>query len=272
MTTAQKIIKYFAIAFAIFLIVTIISTILGGLFALSGVLGLKNDNEINISQMQNLTFQDLNINSLEIDVNYTNLTIKTGNVLSIETNNTDITAKQNNEKLEIKEKKHNWFFNNEELDLIIYIPENLKFEEVKLTTGAGKISIDNLNTQKLSFELGAGETEIRNLKVSRECDIEGGAGKVSILAGTINNLDLGMGIGEVNLTAMLEGESEIDAGIGSLNITLEGDKENYRIKTKKGIGSVKIDGEEMEDNQIFGDGKNRIEINGGIGNIRVEFK
>ena len=44
MTLAQKIIKYLALAFAIFLIVTIISGILGGLYALSGVLGLKKEN------------------------------------------------------------------------------------------------------------------------------------------------------------------------------------------------------------------------------------
>ena len=38
MTSAQKVIKYISIAFAIFLIVTIISAILGGFFAIAGVL------------------------------------------------------------------------------------------------------------------------------------------------------------------------------------------------------------------------------------------
>ena len=41
MTTTQKIIKYLALSFAIFLIVTIISGILGALYALSVVLGLQ---------------------------------------------------------------------------------------------------------------------------------------------------------------------------------------------------------------------------------------
>ena len=41
MTSLQKVIKYLATAFAIFLIVTIISTVLGVLFGLSAILGLK---------------------------------------------------------------------------------------------------------------------------------------------------------------------------------------------------------------------------------------
>jgi len=49
MTTVQKIIKYLAIAFAIFLIVTIISTVLGVLFGLSAILGLKKDIEENLN-------------------------------------------------------------------------------------------------------------------------------------------------------------------------------------------------------------------------------
>ncbi|MFU2363982.1 MAG: hypothetical protein ACM67R_09135, partial [Clostridiales bacterium] len=41
MTTAQKIIKYCAIAFAIFLIVTIVSGILSGIYGLASAIGLK---------------------------------------------------------------------------------------------------------------------------------------------------------------------------------------------------------------------------------------
>ena len=45
MTPAQKIIKNLALAFACFLIFSIISGILGTLYALSGVLGLQRENK-----------------------------------------------------------------------------------------------------------------------------------------------------------------------------------------------------------------------------------
>lgn len=41
MSIAQKIIKYLALAFAIFLIVTIFSGILTGIYTMSNILGLK---------------------------------------------------------------------------------------------------------------------------------------------------------------------------------------------------------------------------------------
>ena len=80
-----------------------------------------------------------------------------------------------------------------------------------------------------------------------------------------------MGVGEVNLTAMLEAKSDMDAGIGNLNITLQGDKETYQIRTEKGLGKIQIDGKEAEDRQIFGEGENYMEIDGGVGNIEIKF-
>ena len=81
-----------------------------------------------------------------------------------------------------------------------------------------------------------------------------------------------MGIGEINLTAKLTGKNEINAGIGNLNIELTGNEEDYKIQTNKGIGTVKIDGKEMSDGQKYGEGENHIDIDGGIGNIKVKFE
>ena len=47
----------------------------------------------------------------------------------------------------------------------------------------------NLNTKELELEIGAGETQIKNLNVEKQCKIDGGAGKVTILSGIINNHD-----------------------------------------------------------------------------------
>ena len=76
MTSVQKIIKNIALALAVFLIVSIISGILSALYALSGVLGLKNeDTKIN-NEMSMIDFENGEIATLDIDVNFTNLIIK----------------------------------------------------------------------------------------------------------------------------------------------------------------------------------------------------
>lgn len=272
MTTAQKVIKYLATAFAFFLIISIISGILSAFYALSGVLGLKRDNEIIKGEMSTIDFENSDIKELNIDVACTNLIIKTGDFLKIDTNNSSINCNQNNEMLQIKEKNHSCFLNDNRGDLVVYIPEDIEFEEVKINAGAGEINIESLNTKKLVFELGAGETKIEKLNVTNDCKIEGGAGKVSILSGSINNLNLDMGVGEINVTAILKEESKINAGIGNLNMNLQGNQESYQIRTNKGVGSIKIDGKEISSDEVYGEGENNIKIDGGIGNIRVDFK
>ena len=272
MTTAQKVIKYLALAFAIFLIVTIISGILGSLYALTGILGLKKENETIKDEMSMIDFENSEVATLDIDVAFTNLIIKKGDFLIAETNNKDINCKQNNQNLQIKEKQHSLFSENNKGDLVVYIPENIKFEKVKINAGAGKIQIENINTKNLYLELGAGETIIEKLNVTDDCKIESGAGKVSILSGFIRNLNLDMGIGEFNVTSDITGNSKINAGIGNLELNIQGNKENYAIKADKGIGSIKVDGKEVADDVTYGDGENTIKIDGGIGAIKIDFK
>ena len=292
MTTAQKIIKYFAIAFAIFLIISIISLILFGVYALSGVLGLKDNSKIDISgNMQTVDFgsvtstqntmntgnsinnseQTVNIadiTSLDIEVKYTNLIIRNGDTFRYETNNDNIVYRQNQNTLKIEE-KGKWIFGDIESNLIIYIPENFNLNKINIEAGAGKVEIENLNAESLDLELGAGEASISNLNVTSRCKLEGGAGRLNVLNGNLNNLDLDMGMGEVNINALITGNSDIDAGIGTLNLNLQGSKADYRIRLDKGIGNIRINGENISNGSTYGEGANLIKIDDGIGNINI---
>lgn len=284
MTSIQKIIKYAAIAFAIFLIVTIISTILGLFYAITGVLVSDNDTngsthteEVNVIEIRNENMETVNIansniGNLEIDLFYTNLLIKSGNELKFESNNTNIMCQQKNDTLKISEKKHDWFSKNNDEISTLFLPETMVIEKFKINAGAGKITIDKLITNELSFELGAGETVINSLNVLQNCKLEGGAGKITINSGVINNFNLDMGVGEANVTARLINQSEINAGVGSLNLNLEGTKEEYTLKVNKGIGSIKVNSEEAQDATVIGNGPNYIKVDGGIGSIKINNK
>ena len=254
------------------LIVAIITGILTAFYALSGVLGLRGDDEMLSSEMTITNFESSEIDTLDIEVAYSELTIKKADSLRVETNNNNIKFSQENKELQIKEKKHKWFSINERQELIVYIPENIELEKVRIVTGAGKINIDNLKTERLAFELGAGEAEIKNLNVTKDCEVDGGAGKLTIVSGNINDLNLDMGVGETNLNTILTGKSEINAGVGNLNINLQNSKESYRIKADKGIGNIKIDGKEISNGEVYGNGSNLIDIDGGIGNIEIDFE
>lgn len=176
-----------------------------------------------------------------------------------------------NQKLKIEEKNHKWFSKYNDSEIIVYIPEDMKFDEVNIETGAGKINIEDLYTQNLDMSLGAGETYIKHLVVTNNTNIDGGAGKFTIESGKINNLDFDMGVGETTILSEITGDNEIDSGVGSLKINIIGNREDYKIKVNKGIGSIKVNGEETASEQIIGNGKHKIDIDGGVGSIVVDF-
>lgn len=155
-------------------------------------------------------------------------------------------------------------------DLYIFIPQDYVFSDIDIENGVGMLEIDTMKTSKLSLDLGAGKAILKNIDVSSEMDIEGGAGTIEIIDSTISGLDLDMGAGKVMFSGYLRGDNKIDAGLGSLVIDLYDDE--YTVSIDKGIGNAKYNGEEMKDDSLYGIGRNRISLNGGIGSIKINTK
>lgn len=269
MTSGQKIIKYIAIAIAIFLIINIIGiilTIFAGLGIFFNVKEAITNTENFEEVIDNYPIEE--ITNLDIEINYSKLEIKNGDTFKIECNNEKIYTEKKGNKIEIKE-KNNWFNKQETSNITIYIPENKIFERTEIEAGAGEINIDKLQTNNLTFSIGAGKVQINELEVFEKAEIEGGAGKADIISGELHNLDLEMGLGELNLTTKLIGNSVIEQGIGKLSINLTDNIENYKIRTSKGLGSITINGNEVQDGNTYGNGENNIRIEGGMGAIEI---
>ena len=275
MTTAQKVIKYLATAFAVFLIITIISAILSGVYALLRALGLIHTNKDIVTENLKVISKEVKeVTTLKIDLAYTNLDIKTGDDFKVETNNSKITFEENNGSVKIKEENRNWLNNNNmSSNLIIYIPEDMiAIDETKIQTGAGKINIEKLNTQSLYLELGAGDVYIENVIATGETKIDGGVGKTELKYCEINNLKANLGMGEFTFSGKLTGKSKIDSGVGAINIDLIDNKNNYKIDVSKGLGNVTLDGQKLETDRVYGIGENYLDIDGGIGEIKIDFE
>ena len=268
MSGLQRTIKYLAIAFAIFLTFSIIS---GIMYGISFIGNLFDDDKNSVTEKLTDLEIDNNTLLLDIDVSSSNIIIKKGDTFKAETNNKYINSKQDNNKLYITEKKHNLVYDNDN-ELIIYIPDDFIFDGVVIDAGAGKVNIEALSTKQLYLNLGAGKVDINNLNVLENAKIEGGAGDLSITATDIHNLDLNMGIGKLSLISKLTGNNEIDCGVGEMNLSLIGTLEDYQISLDKGVGNATIDGSNMKDNNTYGTGINKIDIDGGIGSIDINFK
>lgn len=274
MSIGQKVIKYLAIAFAIALIVGIITTIVRVVSSIPLTLKIgKNNSDSNNIIETSTDFENGNVASLDIDIALSDLTIKKGEYLKVESSNKNIQCKQDKQKIKIEERKNNWFLiNNKREELIVYVPENLQFDIVNINTGAGKVNIEILNTKVLKMDLGAGETSIRNINVTEKAKIATGGGKVNINEARINELKCDLGIGATEISAKLLGDTKIGTGIGSLKLDVFGKKEEYKTKINKGLGNVTVDGKKVSDNEVVGNGENKIDIDGGIGEIKINFR
>ena len=275
MTSTQKIIKHLAVAFAIFLIVTIISAILAGGYALLNGLGLITSNNAVIAEdLKTISSDITEISSLKIDLTYTNLYIKKGEIFAVQTNNNKITFKNNNGSIKIKENsKYSLSSTNIESNLIVYIPENMMIiDEINIEAGTGKINIEKINTKGLYLELGVGEVYIEKVIATDEINIDGGIGKTELKQCQLNNLKADLGVGDFKFSGTLTGKNNINSGMGATTLNLTEKKEDYTIKVSKGIGNITLDEQTIESDKVYGNGKNHLAIDGGIGKIKIDFK
>ena len=266
MTTAQKIIKYFAIGVAGLLAFSIFAGIAGaalGLFAVVGILG----GSINAPEMEVECAQYEKCLSLQLG--YSELRIKTGGEkITIESTDDEYEIARNSDaNIVIKDKKNTNWFGDRDREVVLTVPEDLVFDMVGIAAGAGRIDIEKLDTKELKMSLGAGKAVAKDVKVSSNAQITAGAGIFMLENSKLRDAEMKLGVGETRINAKLLGSSKINAGIGLVNLVLI--ESGYEIDIDKGIGEVKYNGSKASDDLIIGNGENKISIYGGIGDIRI---
>lgn len=263
MNSAQKIIKSFAILLAVLIIACIIEGILSAFQFLSW--GSSSEKRSDFKE----TYQ--NVRVIDIDASASNIVIKAGQEFSVEGNNITnrFSSKNQNGTLKIQETKRKFWGSNEIGTITVTIPENQFLSKLKISAGAGEIRVNDVTADNLDLDQGAGRFQMEN-SIFQNTDIEGGAGEITVTNSILKNLDLDNGVGKVSLNADLLGTSNIDCGVGALFITLP-NKEDYQMQVEKGLGSIEIDGEQMKNDSTYGTGKNKIDIDGGVGSIKIDF-
>lgn len=271
MTTIQKVIKYLAIALALF----IIFNIFYGAIELTKTIVTSISNEINnkeeIKEGYNIISNDLSeINTLKILNDNDNIEIKIGDSFKVITNDLNVKYNYENGTATISSESNLNLIRKNRGNIIIYIPDNYNFNNVELHFGAGKLEVEKLSVNELTMELGAGKVNIDNLSVLSSAKITGGAGNIKIEDCIFNNLNLKLGIGNTKIEGNLLGNNSITTGVGKLSLDLTNNLDNYSFTINKGIGNIKIDDNEVfNSNSLIGNGVNKISINGGIGNVDI---
>lgn len=278
MNTTQKIIKGLAIALAVFIIFNILVAIISFVGAISGITYISNllapQDTININYDE--VFDINKVKRLEIESGIANVNIIQSDILRVEALNvTDrFYCNIQGDKLVIKEedKKLLNFGENSQEDTVInlYIPEGTTFNDVELELGVGNCNVEYISSNNVDITSEVGNTKIEYLASLNKCDIELGIGEFEIVESKINNLEFESGMGNYILNSSISGVAKIESGIGNGKINLSDfDINNSKIIIEKGIGNVNVNQQEFVNNQTYGNGKNNIDIKGGMGNIDI---
>lgn len=280
MTPFQKIIKYGAIAFAIYLslmiiggIVIAITTVFGITMGIENLQGSRNSQEAITTKWSQ---EYSNITNLEINLDYCELEIIEGTTLKVEaTDKSDnqIVAKLQDNKLVIEDKNtnRNWYQGQNFVPKVtIYVPENYELEKVSIKTGASETKIEDLKCEKLEIKMGAGKYTIHSITV-KEAKLEAGAGETTIKNATFDTLKLEGGIGKIVATSKILNHAEINCGVGKVDLNLIGTMQDYKIKVSTGFGNFMVNNRKIHDNEIMGEGDVTIKVDAGVGETLVNL-
>lgn len=249
MTGVQKFIKYIAIAFGIYLSITIVLVLLG---IVNGL--VKGSKQSTTEIIENIDGDDLkdisqeytNIANLEIDLENIELIIKKGENLKIEGTNipNKLEIKQDGNTLKISDDEVFSNFYTVNNALTIYIPEEQKLNNIDIEANSVSVDIERLNATNLKLETYNNDCKIDELLVDN-LEMNNEYGEIEIYKSEVKTLKLDSESGTEDIHMKITEKAEMDLEYSTTNMILTGSLENYQINHKKQFGNTYIEGKEF---------------------------
>lgn len=278
MTGFQKFIKYAAIAFGIYLSITIILVLLG--IARGFVGASRNDEFKDLTRdreeyhTENITRTYENIKNLEINVEETELIIRNGDTFRIDgTNIPDrMEIKQDGDRLKVSDEELPSDFSDENMVVTIYVPEDIKLDTIDLEINYVPADIQKLNTANLKLDIYNNYCEIDEI-IADNMEFKNEEGNIDIYDAEIGRLlfDSESGVEDVSLD--ITGNAEINLEYSYTDMNLIGAQEDYQISTRNQSGNIYVDGETITSNaETWGSGNTKINLDNVHADIFITFR
>ena len=278
MTTLQKIIKYGAIAFGIYLSVTIIFIFLS--IARSLVRNSNDEfNDIIEYSEEEYNTTDIsttyeNIKALEVDLETISLTIKRGETFTLEGTNVPdkVEIRQDGGTLKIDDEMISSDISDEDAMLTIYIPETQILDRVNLDLKYVSVDLETLNATNIKLDMENTNCVIEILTTDN-LEINNEYGDMDIRNAETKRLTFDSEIGTEDISIRVTKSAKIDLENSDTNIDLKGTQEEYQVIYKKQYGSLNIAGTEMtSNNETFSNGNIKINIDAENTNLDIDFE
>lgn len=262
MTPLQKTIKYCAMIFALILAVSIIGGIVQTGLSFFALFSVSEPEESGELYGISLSVEDAE--NLKIELTSADLSILSGEELTLQTNSKSVEAETKNSTLVIKGDSLS------SARVILTLPEHIAFTKADITVDTGSVEAENLSSKHLDFEVGVGKAEFRSVFVTEKSDIEIGVGKADFVESFLANTETEVGIGKFSYQGTLSGRCNFDLGITLSDFEyFLGEGGGYSFEC--GIGNITLDGENFGQSMSASsdDKSNFVRTDNGIGIINI---
>lgn len=258
MTQFQKFVKTFAIVFALLIVFAIVGAISTAIIAITSVLSSEKTNDFftsvqvesndttEVLQSVNETFDPDDVDNLEINNSIGTITVNEADVQEIvisatnisqdsriEQRGTTLYVENNALQVEIFGVRVGEKISEDEADILIEVPKDLRFDNVKIDNGIGQMQLKGITAERAKITCGTGYTECNDFFAE---------------------------------------DIKVDAGVGEVTLNIKGDVADYDMNLTPGIGSIYVDGiQQSEMNHTNRDADYVLKVDGGIGLVNINF-
>lgn len=158
-------------------------------------------------------------------------------------------------------------------EITITIPEKQELGAFTMKMGAGVADTGPITSNTMSIGIGAGKLSATQLKVSQMLKLETGAGAITANEIEAGEAELKSGAGRIEASGRILNGGKVNCGVGEIKLRLAGDKEEYSYSVNCGVGTAQINGKSYHGFvDINNPSNNRLfKLICGVGKITLDF-
>ncbi|NCC08828.1 MAG: hypothetical protein EOM30_12555 [Clostridia bacterium] len=210
-----------------------------------------------VSREEKTTQNTSDIKNLDIELGGAEVTIKTGDAFGVQATDSDRYKEYfDGDTYHVIYDKgvRFWEDMSANAQYTITVP-NYEYDDVQLTIGAGKMTVDGISCKTAVLEAGAGTLDVTNFKCTEDSTLT-------------------VGMGTLDYTGTLLGANSIECGMGKVNLTLA-TPADYGYTVDCGLGSVSIGNNNYSgiaaEVAINTQSDNVYNVDCGMGTVKIKF-
>lgn len=158
-------------------------------------------------------------------------------------------------------------------EITMTIPEDFKFETVKILADASELEIQKIRTKELNAVVNTGNVVIEEL-LAEKAEIEISTGSMEVERGKITSLETDVDTGNFTYTGKIEKEAEAECELGNMEFSLEDEVSAYDYVIECNGGNVMVGDHEytklLEETKLDHHAGKQFRIECDLGRITVQ--